>query len=171
MAIATPSLSLPLPAGTRAPSFQLAVTPEQSLTLESCAGSPVVLVFYPADFSPVCGDELALFNEVLPELQRHGARVFGVSVDSVWCHLAFARERGLRFPLLADFHPKGEMSRRYHAWREGEGVSERALYVLDGDGVIVWGHVSPPDVNPGVDGVLDALEKLSARAASREARS
>ncbi|RKG92052.1 redoxin domain-containing protein [Corallococcus terminator] len=171
MATATPSLSLPLPSGTRAPSFQLAATPEQSVSLASCAGSPVVLVFYPADFSPVCSDELALFNEVLPELQRHGARVFGVSVDSVWCHLAFARERKLRFPLLADFHPKGEMSQRYHAWREGEGVSERALYVLDGGGVIAWSDVSRPEVNPGVDGVLEALEKLSAGASSREARS
>ncbi|RKH09757.1 peroxiredoxin [Corallococcus sp. CA053C] len=158
-----PSLSLPLPSGTRAPAFQLAATPEQSVSLADCAGSPVVLVFYPADFSPVCSDELALFNELLPELQRHGARVFGVSVDSVWSHLAFARERKLRFPLLADFHPKGEVSRRYHAWRESEGVCERALYVVDGDGRIAWGQVSPPEVNPGVDGVLAALESLSTR--------
>ncbi|WP_375758004.1 redoxin domain-containing protein [Corallococcus exercitus] len=170
MAPSTPALSRPLPSGTRAPSFQLSAAPDTSVSLADCAGSPVVLVFYPADFSPVCGDELALFNELLPELQRHGARVFGVSVDSVWSHLAFAKERKLRFPLLADFHPKGEMSRRYHAWRESEGVCERALYVVDGDGVIAWSHVSPPAVNPGVDGVLAALEDLSAQAASREVR-
>ena len=167
----TSPLSRPLPSGARAPAFQLAATPEQSVSLADCAGSPVVLVFYPADFSPVCGDELVLFNELLPELQRHGARVFGVSVDSVWSHLAFARERGLRFPLLADFHPKGEVSRRYHAWRESEGVSERALYGVDGEGGLAWGHVSPPEVNPGVDGVLGALEALSARTSPREARS
>ncbi|NBD14523.1 MULTISPECIES: redoxin domain-containing protein [Corallococcus] len=171
MATATLSLSRPLPPGSRAPSFQLAVTPAKSVSLADCAGAPVVLAFYPADFSPVCGDELALFNELLPELQRHGARMFGVSVDSVWSHAAFARERGLRFPLLADFHPKGDMSRRYHAWREAEDVSERALYVLDGDGVIAWSHVSPPAVNPGVDGVLDALEKLSRGTATHEVRS
>lgn len=170
MATAAQSLSCPLPPGSRAPSFQLAVTPAESVSLADCAGSPVVLAFYPADFSPVCSDELALFNELLPELQRHGARMFGVSVDSVWSHAAFARQRGIRFPLLADFHPKGDMSRRYHAWREAEDVSERALYVLDGDGVIAWSHVSPPAVNPGVDGVLDALEKLSGGSATQEVR-
>ncbi|RKH60990.1 redoxin domain-containing protein [Corallococcus aberystwythensis] len=170
MAPSTPALSRPLLPGSRAPSFQLAATPDTSVSLADCAGSPVVLVFYPADFSPVCSDELALFNELLPEMQRLGARVFGVSVDSVWSHLAFAKERKLRFPLLADFHPKGEMSRCYQAWRESEGVSERALYVLTGDGVIAWSHMSPPSVNPGADGVLDALEHLSAQAASREVR-
>ncbi|MBN8227309.1 redoxin domain-containing protein [Corallococcus macrosporus] len=170
MAPSTPAPSRPLPPGTPAPPFQLAVTPDTRVSLADCSGSPMVLVFYPADFSPVCSDELALFNELLPEFHRHGARVFGVSVDSVWSHLAFAKERKLRFPLLADFHPKGEMSRRYHAWRESEGVCERALYVLDGDGVVAWSHVSPPGVNPGVDGVLEALEDLSARAAPEEAR-
>jgi peroxiredoxin len=121
----------------------------------------VVLVFYPADFSPVCSDELSLFNELLPDLKALGAQVFGISVDGIWSHLAFARERKLNFPLLADFQPKGEVCRRYQAYRELEGYAERALYVIDRQGVIAWSHLSPPEVNPGVDGVLDALERLS----------
>lgn len=159
----------PLPPGSAAPAFRLPATPERAVALQDFPGRPVVLVFYPADFSPVCGDELALFNELLPDLQQWGAQVLGISVDGVWSHLAFARERGLRFPLLADFHPKGEVSRRYHAYREVEGYSDRALYVIDGAGVIAWSHLSPPEVNPGVDGVLDALDRLSARAPQPEA--
>jgi peroxiredoxin len=121
----------------------------------------MVIVFYPADFTPVCGDELAIFSEVLPELERHGARVLGISVDSVWSHRVFGQDRNVRFPLLADFHPKGEVARRYHCYREQDGYSERALFVLDRDGEVFWSFLSPIDVNPGVDGVLDALERLS----------
>jgi peroxiredoxin len=142
-----------LPPGSRVP-------PEEWKSLDEQRGSPVVLVFYPADFTPVCGEELAIFNEVLPELERHGAKVFGISVDSAWCHRAFAQDRHLRFPLLADFHPKGEVSRRYRSYREQDGFAERSLFVLDRDGNVFWSYVSPIDVNPGVDGVLDALERL-----------
>jgi peroxiredoxin len=170
MATSTSRSSTPLPAGTRAPPFSLPATPEKKVSLQDCAGSPVVLVFYPADFTPVCSDELALFNELLPELGGFAARVFGISVDSIWSHLVFSRDRRLRFPLLSDFHPKGEMSRRYNAYREEDGFSERALYVIDGEGMIFWSYISPPDVNPGVDGVLDALERLGARQPHAEAR-
>ncbi len=142
-----------LPPGSRSP-------PDKWISLDQHRGSPVVLVFYPADFTPVCGEELAIFNEVLPELERHGAKVFGISVDSAWCHRAFAQDRHLRFPLLADFHPKGEVAGRYHSYREQDGFSERSLFVLDRDGKVFWSYVSPIDVNPGVDGVLDALERL-----------
>ncbi len=151
----------PLPPGARAPDFRLPTTPGGSLALAELRGKPLVLVFYPADFSPVCGDELAVFNELLPDLHRLGARVVGISVDGVYCHAAFAREKGLRFPLLADFHPKGEVSRAYHAYREGDGMSERALYVLDRSGTIVFSHLSPIEVNPGAAGVLEALERLA----------
>lgn len=147
--------------GTRAPDFTLHSTPDQTVSLRELRGRPVVLAFYPADWSPVCGDELALFNEVLPELHRSGAAVLGVSVDGVWCHAAFARERKLHFPLLADFEPKGAVAREYGAYRHQDGVAERALFVLDGDGVIQWSYLSPVGVNPGVDGVLEALESLS----------
>jgi peroxiredoxin len=107
---------------------------------------------------------MALYNEIYPEFQKHRARLLGISVDGVWCHIAFARDRKLRFPLLADFHPKGQVSRQYGAYREQDGFSERALFVLDGQGVIRWSYVSPVGVNPGADGILRALESISAPA-------
>lgn len=155
---ATPSK--PLPAGIPAPDFRLPTGPGTTLGLSELRGRPVVLVFYPADWSPVCGDELALFNELLPEFRRHEAEVLGISVDGIWCHRAYAEARNLQFPLLSDFEPKGEVSRAYSAYREGDGFSERALFVLDRDGLIRWSYVSPVDVNPGADGVLTALEAL-----------
>lgn len=151
----------PLRVGTKAPDFDLKDTPDQTVKLSELRGRPVVLMFYPADFSPICGNEVSLFNEILPEFQRHDAQLLGLSVDNVWCHLAFAREYKLRFPLLADFHPKGEAAQSYQAYREEDGEAERALYVIDKDGKIAWGYISPVGVNPGADGVLRALEKLS----------
>jgi peroxiredoxin len=149
-----------LPAGTPAPDFTLHCTPDQTLSLSELRGRPVVLAFYPADWSPVCGDEMALFNAVLPDLQEHDAEVIGISVDGVWCHAAFAGDRHLHFPLLADFEPKGAVARRYGAYRESDGVTERALFVIDRGGVIRWSFLSPIGVNPGADGVLKALESL-----------
>ncbi|MCP3166686.1 redoxin domain-containing protein [Myxococcus qinghaiensis] len=151
----------PLPPGTPAPPIDVPVSPDQRLSLEQFRGAPLVLVFYPADWSPVCSDELALFNELLPEFERLGAKVVGVSCDGVWCHQAFARERGLHMPLASDFHPKAALSRAYHAYREEDGVCERALFVIDPEGKIFWSYVSPMEVNPGADGVLDALERLT----------
>jgi peroxiredoxin len=156
----------PLQPGTPAPDFTLARAPDAKLRLSELRGHPVILVFYPADWSPVCGDEVALFNEVLPEFERHNAELLGISVDSVWCHQAFAKARNLRFPLLADFEPKGAVSRAYGAYRTREGFSERALFLVDPEGVIRWSYLSPVDVNPGVDGVLSALEALPSSTAS-----
>ena len=150
-----------LAAGTAAPDFTLRVTPDQNLTLSSLRGRPVILAFYPADWSPVCGDQVTLYNQVLPEFHKHKAELLGVSVDGVWCHAAFARDRRLHFPLLADFEPKGEVARKYGAYRANEGVCERALFVLDRQGVIALSYCSPIAVNPGADGILDALEKLT----------
>jgi peroxiredoxin len=148
--------------GTRAPDFALRTTPDQSVTLSEFRGAPVILAFYPADWSPVCGDQMVLYNELLPEFRRFGATLLGISVDGVWCHLAFARDRKLRFPLLSDFEPKGEVARSYGAYRRGEGVAERALFVIDAEGTIRWSYVSPIGVNPGADGILTALESLAA---------
>ena len=147
--------------GAEAPDFTLKQNPKENLTLSQFRGRPVVLVFYPADWSPVCGDELAIFNEVLPEFERYEAQLIGISVDGAWCHKAYAEARHLDFPLLADFEPKGEVSRRYGAFRTGDGVSERALFVIDGDGVVRWSYLSDISKNPGADGVLQALEELS----------
>ena len=150
----------PLHAGSLAPAFTLHATPDQVVSLSEFRGQPLVLAFYPADWSPVCGDQLVLYNEVLPEFRRFGATVVGISVDGVWCHDAFAAERRLHFPLLADFEPKGAVARAYGVYREADGTTERALFVIDGDGVIRWSHVAPVGVNPGADGILSALESL-----------
>jgi peroxiredoxin len=149
-----------LPPGTPAPDFALHVTPDQTLSLRELRGKPVILAFYPADWSPVCGDQMALYNEILPEFHKFGATILGISVDGVWCHRAFAEERKLRFPLLADFEPKGGVARQYGAYRPGEGICERALFVIDKDSKIAWSYCSPVAVNPGADGILEALENL-----------
>ena len=146
--------------GAPAPAFELADNQGAKVTLTGLRGKPVVLAFYPADWSPVCGDQMALYNEVLPVFQDLGAAILGVSVDSRWCHGAFAENRRLRFPLLADFEPKGAVARSYGAYRDQDGTSERALFVIDGQGVIRWSYLSPIGVNPGADGILEALEAL-----------
>jgi len=142
-----------LAAGTQAPDFTLHVTPDQTLSLGELRGRPVVLAFYPADWSPVCGDQMGLYNEMLSEFQKFSAELVGISVDGAWCHDAFAKDRHLHFPLLADFEPKGEVARKYGVYRQREGVTERALFVLDKDGVITWSYLSPVAVNPGADGI------------------
>jgi peroxiredoxin len=149
-----------LSAGTPAPDFSLHVTPDQKLSLSELRGKPVVLAFYPADWSPVCGDQMALYNEILPEFQKYGAELVGISVDGVWCHAAFAEARHLHFPLAADFEPKGEIAKSYGAYREEDGVTERALFVIDRSGVIAWSYCSPIAINPGAEGILEALEAL-----------
>jgi peroxiredoxin len=150
-----------LPAGTVAPDFTLHVTPDQTLSLKELRSRPVILAFYPADWSPVCGDQMALYNEVLPEFHRFNAELLGISVDGVWCHAAFSRDHNLHFPLLADFEPKGAVAKLYGVYRDGEGVSERALFVVDKNGTISWSYLSPVAVNPGADGILEALENLT----------
>ena len=150
----------PLPPGTEAPDFRLPSTPDQTLSLMEFRGQPVILVFYPEDWSPVCSDQLALYQELLPEFQKFNAELLGISVDGIWSHLAFAKDRNLQFPLLADFEPKGEVARTYQVYRAADGTSERALYVIDADGIVRWSYVSPVGVNPGADGILRALESL-----------
>jgi peroxiredoxin len=150
----------PLPPGAEAPGFQLQSTPGQTVSLAELRGQPVILAFYPEDWSPVCSDQMVLYQELLPEFQKFNAVLMGVSVDGVWCHLAFAKDRNLRFPLLADFEPKGEVARAYRVYRAKEGTSERALYVIDANGIVSWSYVSPVGVNPGADGILRALENL-----------
>ncbi|AWH19657.1 peroxiredoxin [Stenotrophomonas sp. ZAC14D2_NAIMI4_7] len=156
----------PLPPGTPAPDFRLPATPDQTVTLAELRGRPVILAFYPADWSPVCGDQMALYNQLLPEFQRQGAQLIGISVDGVWCHAAFAEQRHLHFPLLADFEPKGAVARQFGAYREHDGVCERALFVIDAQGIVRWSYLSPLGINPGADGILDALSRLPRTAAA-----
>ena len=150
----------PLSPGKEAPDFELPATPDQKVMLSEFWGQPVILAFYPEDWSPVCSDQLALYQAVLPEFRKFNAELIGISVDSVWSHLAFAKDRNLHFPLLSDFEPKGEVARTYQVYRAKEGTTERALFVIDADGIIRWSSVSPVGVNPGADGILRALESL-----------
>jgi peroxiredoxin len=152
-----------LPPGTPAPQFSLHVTPDQVLSSGELKGRRYILAFYPADFSPVCGDQMALYNQVLPEFRNRHADVFGVSVDGVWCHQAFSQARNLHFPLLSDFEPKGGVARAFGAYRDSDGVAERALFVVDENGVIAWSYCSPIAVNPGADGILDALGAMASK--------
>ena len=136
--------------GRTAPGFTLAGTPDGRATgPEQFRGRPVVLAFYPADWSPVCGDQMSLYQSAAPIFDQYEAAVLGISVDGIWSHRAFAESRGIEFPLLSDFEPKGEVA--------------RALVLLDRTGTVAWSYLSPPDVNPGADGIVDALDRLSAQ--------
>ena len=154
-----------LQAGAKAPDFSLHTTPDQSVGLHEFRGRRLILAFYPADWSPVCSDQMSLYEVVRPEFQRYGAELLGISVDGVWCHLAFAKDRKIHYPLLSDFEPKGAIARAYDVYRHGEGVSERACFVIDGDGIVRWSYVSPIGVNPGADGFFEALENLKGKRA------
>jgi len=153
----TPSILKP---GSKAPDFTLKTTPDQSVSLRDFRDGPVVLAFYPADWSPVCSDQMGLYAQVMPEFKKFDAEILGISVDGIWTHLAFAKDRKLNFPLLADFEPKGAVSKAYGAYEERVGESARALFVIDDKGIIRWSFLSPDGVNPGADGILSALEKL-----------
>jgi len=149
-----------LAAGSPAPDFKLRSTPDQFISLSELRGQPVIMAFYPADWSPVCGDQMALYNEMIGEFQEFGATLLGISVDGAWCHAAFSHDRKLHFPLLSDFEPKGAVAQAYGVYRQDDGVSERALFVISPEGKIHWSYVSPVGVNPGAAGILTALESL-----------
>lgn len=147
--------------GELAPDFSLSSAPDLTTSLANFIGNPVVLVFYPADWSPVCGDQVSLYNEMLLEFQSYGAQLLGISVDSLWCHAAFSEQRKLEFPLLSDFEPKGRVARLYGVYDEENGTARRALFVLDASGIVRWSLVSPDDVNPGAEGIFEALDRLA----------
>ena len=147
--------------GEQAPNFRLALTAEQTLTLRHFHGRPVVLIFHPFNWDPVSEAQLTLYQGWQERLKRFNAAMIAISVDNVWCQLAFARRHRLGFPLLSDFHPKGMVSQRYGVYNLETGASERALFVLDAAAIVQWQHQVPPRVNPGVDGILTALEMLN----------
>jgi peroxiredoxin len=149
-----------------APDFTLPSGLDRELHLADLRGRPVVLAFYPADWSPVCSDQLSLYQAILHEFDAYDAALAASSVDSIWCHRAFAETRGLTFPLLSDFEPKGAVARMYDAYRSQDGFSERALFLLDPNGRIVWREVVAPEQNPGADGILRALDEMTARTMS-----
>ena len=146
--------------GEKAPDFQLAGTNGETIALSDLRGKPVILAFYPADWSPVCGEQMVLYNEVLMMFEEYDASLLGISVDGLWSHRAYAEQRNLKFPLLSDFEPKGQVSREFGVYDDERGRSERALFVIDREGIVRWKYIAPPNVNPGADGILRALEAL-----------
>lgn len=149
-----------LPINTMAPDFELYATPDQKLRLDELRGKKVILAFYPADWSPVCGSQMNMYNEMEKYFARHNAQLIGISVDSKWSHSAFSEQNHFYFPLLADFEPKGAVAKSYGAYHERTGECQRALYVIDENGIIRWNHLSPLGINPGAEGILHALEEL-----------
>src|ERR1700754_640516 len=141
--------------GTTSPDFELYSTPDQKLRLSELRDKKVILAFYPADWSPVCGNQMVLYNEMGKYFARHNAQVVGISVDSKWSHLAFIEHNKFRFPLLSDFEPKGEVARLYEVYDEEAGECQRALYLIDEKGIIRWIYLSPVGINPGADGILN----------------
>jgi peroxiredoxin len=152
----------PLPIGTPAPDFALPQAPHGRLTLQGLGGRPVVLAFYPTDWEPVSREQLALYQRYADAFERLEAQLLGISIDHIHSHAAFARDAQLRFPLLADFQPRGLVARRYGVFREALGVSARALFVVDAQGVIRFSKAYPDLLNPGVDELLTTLEALAA---------
>ena len=148
--------------GAPAPDFTLADQDGNQVSLSDFGGRTAVLVFYPADFSPVCTEQLSVYQEVLPQLEERGASLVGISVDGAFCHRAFQEHVGVSYPLLADFHPKGEVAKRYGVWSEEHGVAGRALVVVAPDGKVSWSYMSPPLEVPGANLIFDALDQLAA---------
>jgi len=150
-------------AGTPAPDFTLPDQDGNEVSLASLRGRRIVLVFYPLDFSPVCTDQLNVYQEVLGELEAEGATLYGVSVDSAYSHRAFQQQLGITIPLLSDFHPKGEVSRAYGVLIEERGHTGRALVMIDPDGIVEWSYTSPSPLEiPGANLIFDALERSAA---------
>jgi peroxiredoxin len=148
--------------GSPAPEFTLPDQDGKKVSLADYRGRTVVLVFYPADFSRVCTDQLNVYQEVLPQFEEAGAQLVGISVDGAFCHKAFQEHQGLTIPLLADFHPKGEVAKAYGVWSEEYGVAGRALVMVGPDGVVQWSYLSPPLEVPGANLIFDALEQRTA---------
>jgi peroxiredoxin len=146
--------------GALAPNFTLNDDAGNEITL-SKIDAPVVLIFYPADWSPVCSDELSVFSAARHLFEDRGAQLLGISVDGMWCHKAFRSQRNLSFPLLADFEPKGAVAQSFGVYRDGDGFTERALFVLDREKRVTWSEISPVGENPGANGALRAVEALS----------
>jgi peroxiredoxin len=150
-------------AGAAAPDFSLRNQDGEKVTLESLRGRTVVLVFYPLDFSPVCTDQLNVYQEVLGELRERGVDLYGVSVDSAYSHKAFQEKLGVTIPLLADFHPKGEVAQKFGVYDEERGLSLRALVMIGPDGIVKWSYRSPSPLEiPGINLIFDALEHPAA---------
>jgi len=145
--------------GEKAPDFSLPNHKGEQVSLSDFRGRKVMLAFYPSDFSPVCSDQLSIYQEVKPDLDEAGLEVVGVSIDHSWAHRAFRKELNLDFTLLADFHPKGQVAELYGAYLPDYGTSNRSLVLIDPEGVVTWVYESPTPLEiPGANLLFDALE-------------
>ena len=154
---------LPLRAGQSAPNFHLSTTESQAskkISLHDFRGLPVVLVFYPSDWSPICGNLLAHYNKIMPQFRQHQARLLGISVDSYWSHMAFSKNNNLTFPLLSDFEPKGSVAKAYGVFDVNSGVSLPALFIINPQGRVHWSHLSLHEGIPGTRELLNTLDLL-----------
>ena len=158
-----PSSPTILQPGTTAPTFTLATGPDKKISLEDFKGKPVVLMFYPFDWSPVCTAQACSYTDHASIFKDLDASILGISVDSVWSHQAFAKTNEIEFTLLSDFEPKGSVAKAYGVFREKDGMSERALFVIDAHGVIRWSHLSPIGQDPGYEGIASALKALDTK--------
>jgi peroxiredoxin len=144
--------------GTPAPDFTLRDQDLEKVSLGDFSGRRLVLCFYPGDFSPVCSDQLSIYQEVLGDIRDRGAELVGISVDGAFVHQAFREHLGLEMPLLADFHPKGKVSEAYGAYMPDRGFNNRSLVLVGADGTVEWSHASPSELEiPGANLIFDAL--------------
>ena len=149
--------------GEKAPDFSLPNHKGEQVSLSDLRGRRVMLAFYPSDFSPVCSDQLSIYQEVKPSLDEAGLEVIGISIDHSWAHRAFRKQLNLEFTLLADFHPKGAIAERYGAYLPDYGTSNRSLVLIDPEGVVRWVYESPTPLEiPGANLLFDALEAADA---------
>lgn len=144
--------------GKQAPDFTLRNQEGEKVSLADYRGRKVMLVFYPADFSPVCGDQFSIYQEVKPQIDETGVELVGISVDSAWAHRAFQEKLGFEFTLLSDFEPKGEVARAYGSYIDRAGTANRTLVLVDEEGKVAWTYESPnPGEFPGANVIFDAL--------------
>jgi peroxiredoxin len=144
--------------GEPAPDFTLRDQDGEEVSLSDYRGRKVMLVFYPLDFSPVCSDQLSIYQEVKPEITAKGVELVGISIDSSYAHKAFQEKLGIDTTLLSDFEPKGEVARAYDSYIDGAGIANRTLVLVDEEGQVAWTHESPnPGEFPGANVIFDAL--------------
>lgn len=145
--------------GSKAPDFELSDQEGNEVSLSDFSGRKLVLAFYPLDFSPVCTDQLSIYQEVLGEIEARDAAIVGVSVDSAYCHSAFREKLGLTFPLLSDFHPRGQVCEAYGALISDRGHANRSLVLVGDQGDVLWSHAAPTPMEiPGANLIFDALD-------------
>ncbi|MHA1984243.1 MAG: peroxiredoxin [Candidatus Hodarchaeales archaeon] len=149
--------------GTLAPDFTLLSTLNGTTSFKDLKGKPIILAFYPADNTPVCTNQLALYNEIKEQglFDDYDAQILGISVDNIEKHRNFSQKLNLSFSLLADDNPHAEITKKYGVYDEKTKISKRALFVINSEGKIHWSYISPINENPGADGILEALETLN----------